>query len=142
MDPESGGSSPVWQSAKPTCIIQHGNCPTCRHNFLDIRPLSESDDESSDGGEYIPYELDEDDSDNSDDDHFLGTDWFSDPPAYDIDDMTDDHGWWEEAGTDPDGFMEGGDVPEWILAQEEFSEEDDGGVMGTSPGRGPYSRQA
>jgi len=48
---------------------QHGSCPTCRHIFLDIRPPSESDDESSDGGEYIP---------GIDDDH---TDGFSDADA-------------------------------------------------------------
>ncbi|CAA7259719.1 unnamed protein product [Cyclocybe aegerita] len=41
----------------------HGSCPTCRHTFLNIRPPSESDDESSDGGEYIPNpdEIEEDD---------------------------------------------------------------------------------
>ncbi|KAJ8475146.1 hypothetical protein ONZ45_g15712 [Pleurotus djamor] len=32
----------------------HGSCPTCRHIFLDVRPISDSDDESSDGGEYVP----------------------------------------------------------------------------------------
>jgi len=32
----------------------HGSCPTCRHVFLNIHTPSESDDESSDGGEYIP----------------------------------------------------------------------------------------
>ncbi|TDL29517.1 hypothetical protein BD410DRAFT_892800 [Rickenella mellea] len=39
----------------------HGSCPSCRRTFLDIRPYSESDYESSDGGEYIPGENDEDD---------------------------------------------------------------------------------
>ncbi|KAG7449315.1 uncharacterized protein BT62DRAFT_992354 [Guyanagaster necrorhizus] len=43
----------------------HGSCPTCRHIFLDIRPPSESDDESSDGGEYIP-------NDDEDDEAFYG----------------------------------------------------------------------
>ncbi|KAF8913855.1 hypothetical protein CPB84DRAFT_1757734 [Gymnopilus junonius] len=43
----------------------HGNCPTCRYTFLNIRAQSDSDDESSDGGEYIPNpeELDDDDED-------------------------------------------------------------------------------
>ncbi|KAJ3546169.1 hypothetical protein NMY22_g2167 [Coprinellus aureogranulatus] len=36
----------------------HGNCPTCRHPFLEIPP--ESDDESEDG-DYIPDEEDEQD---------------------------------------------------------------------------------
>ena len=127
---------------KATYIVQHGNCPTCRHDFLDIRPLSESDDESSDGGEYIPYEHDEDDLDNSDEDGFLGTDGYSDPPAYDMDDMTDGDEWWEEGETDADVLIEEDDVLEWILTQGEFSMEDNGGVMGMSSGRGPYSRQA
>ncbi|KAF8195949.1 hypothetical protein K438DRAFT_1826782 [Mycena galopus ATCC 62051] len=42
----------------------HGNCPTCRSEFLDIHPPG-SDDESSDGGEYIPPnddDLDEEDA--------------------------------------------------------------------------------
>ncbi|KAJ6520949.1 hypothetical protein B0H19DRAFT_1178225 [Mycena capillaripes] len=39
----------------------HGSCPTCRYEFLDIHPPS--DDESSDGGEYIPNEDDEDEED-------------------------------------------------------------------------------
>jgi hypothetical protein len=51
---------------------QRGSCPTCRHAFLDIQPPSESDDESSDGGEYIPN--DEDDED----DGFFDTDGFTD----------------------------------------------------------------
>ncbi|KAI0701168.1 hypothetical protein BC835DRAFT_266150 [Cytidiella melzeri] len=33
----------------------HGTCPACRHTFLDIRPMFDSDDESSDG-DYIPGE--------------------------------------------------------------------------------------
>jgi hypothetical protein len=44
---------------------QHGTCPTCRHPFLEIKPPSESDDESSDGGEWLPTE--EDDLDDGDD---------------------------------------------------------------------------
>jgi hypothetical protein len=37
--------------------MQHGTCPSCRHMYLDIRPPTDSDDES-DGGEYIPDEDD------------------------------------------------------------------------------------
>ncbi|KAJ7937098.1 hypothetical protein B0H13DRAFT_2648995 [Mycena leptocephala] len=40
----------------------HGSCPTCRAEFLDIHPPG-SDDESSDGGEYIPNDEDEDEED-------------------------------------------------------------------------------
>ncbi|KAF9534881.1 hypothetical protein CPB83DRAFT_843090 [Crepidotus variabilis] len=57
---------------------QHGSCPTCRHIFLDIRPRSESDDESSDGGEYIPNA---DDFEDEDEDAFLETDGFTDASA-------------------------------------------------------------
>jgi hypothetical protein len=39
--------------------LQHGICPACRHPFLDIKPPSESDDESSDGGEWLPEEHEE-----------------------------------------------------------------------------------
>ncbi|KAJ7047419.1 hypothetical protein C8F04DRAFT_1247073 [Mycena alexandri] len=49
----------------------HGSCPTCRDEFLDIHPPG-SDDESSDGGEYIP----EDDEDE--DDVFNTSDGFTD----------------------------------------------------------------
>ncbi|KAH7930097.1 hypothetical protein BV22DRAFT_1102063 [Leucogyrophana mollusca] len=48
----------------------HGSCPTCRHPFLDIQPITDSDAESSDG-DYIPEEDDEDE-----DDEFLGPDFF------------------------------------------------------------------
>ncbi|KAJ6515940.1 hypothetical protein C8R45DRAFT_958163 [Mycena sanguinolenta] len=40
----------------------HGSCPTCRYEFLDIHPPG-SDDESSDGGEYIPNPDEEDEED-------------------------------------------------------------------------------
>jgi hypothetical protein len=53
-------TTPVWQ---------HGSCPTCRHPFLDIKPYTESDAESSDG-DYIP----EDDEEEEDD--FFGVDEF------------------------------------------------------------------
>jgi len=49
-------SAPIWQ---------HGSCPTCRHPFLDLKPYTESDAESSDG-DYIP----EDDEDEEEDDFF------------------------------------------------------------------------
>ncbi|KDQ64265.1 hypothetical protein JAAARDRAFT_52239 [Jaapia argillacea MUCL 33604] len=45
----------------------HGTCPTCRHTFLDIRPPSDSDDESSDGGEYIPHTNPSSDFEDEDD---------------------------------------------------------------------------
>ncbi|KZT13066.1 uncharacterized protein LAESUDRAFT_754084 [Laetiporus sulphureus 93-53] len=42
----------------------HGTCPTCRHQFANIRPVSESDNESSDG-DYMPNE-DEEEEDEDD----------------------------------------------------------------------------
>ncbi|KAJ6484973.1 hypothetical protein C8R47DRAFT_540480 [Mycena vitilis] len=68
----------------------HGSCPTCRFEFLDIHPPG-SDDESSDGGEYIPNEDDEDEEDA-----FIDTsDGFTDRD-YDMDlDLEDDM--WERS---------------------------------------------
>ena len=57
-----------------TISNKHGSCPTCRYIFLNIRPPSESDDESSDGGEYIPNA---DDFEDDDEDAFLDVDGFS-----------------------------------------------------------------
>ncbi|KAJ2931582.1 hypothetical protein H1R20_g5435, partial [Candolleomyces eurysporus] len=53
----------------------HGSCPACRHVFIDISPPDDTDDESSDGGEYIPDpgELDDEDEGTVD-----FTDGFSD----------------------------------------------------------------
>lgn len=63
--------------------IKHGSCPTCRHTFLDIRPPSDSDDESSDGGEWIPDEHEEEE----DDDAFLDTDGFTEAGEFDVEQM-------------------------------------------------------
>ncbi|KAF8640149.1 hypothetical protein AX17_001385 [Amanita inopinata Kibby_2008] len=76
---------------------QHGSCPTCRQIFLNVRPLTESDEESSDGGEYIPSE----DFDGDEDDGFVDTDIFTDADAdyseydtdFDHDDSWDDDAW-------------------------------------------------
>ncbi|KAF9462598.1 hypothetical protein BDZ94DRAFT_1260799 [Collybia nuda] len=72
---------------------RHGSCPTCRHSFLDIRPPSESDDESSDGGEYIPNE--QEDEFDDDDDVFIDTDGFSDAADYP---MELEYNAWEDGG--------------------------------------------
>jgi hypothetical protein len=86
--------------------LQHGSCPTCRHVFLDIRPPSESDDESSDGGEYLPDEHD-DDVDDVDEEAFIATDEFSDAAEYEAEEMDLDLGneWDHEAQEiDDDGL--------------------------------------
>ncbi|KAG6900938.1 hypothetical protein C0993_004375 [Termitomyces sp. T159_Od127] len=63
-----------------------------------IRPSSESDNESSDGGEYIP---DEDFDDE--DDGFMDTDGFSDAVGYTTDEMEyDGHEWGESDTRDTD----------------------------------------
>jgi len=79
----------------PHFFFQHGNCPTCRHTFLDIRLPSESDDESSDGGEYIP----DDDFDDEEDGFIDTSDGFSDAFDYLAEDMDTDVGdeWGDEA---------------------------------------------
>ncbi|KAI5124985.1 hypothetical protein M0805_007410 [Coniferiporia weirii] len=45
----------------------HGSCPTCRQAFFVFTPLDEAEYESSDGGEYVPGEDDEDDDAFTDD---------------------------------------------------------------------------
>ncbi|PPR06594.1 hypothetical protein CVT24_001775 [Panaeolus cyanescens] len=57
------------------CLVEwiqsyHGTCPKCRHLFLEIKPITDSDDESSDGGEYIP----QDDDDEEEEESVLNTD--------------------------------------------------------------------
>ncbi|KAG5646601.1 hypothetical protein DXG03_002905 [Asterophora parasitica] len=114
----------------------HGNCPACRDFFLDIRLPSESDDESSDGGEYIPEEHEHGIEDG--DDAWFDDDGFSDAAEYQSDDMdidtfgevgdmsdladyTDDEVAWG-FHTDDEGSSEiGGDYD----AAMEFSEEPD-----------------
>ncbi|PSR75031.1 hypothetical protein PHLCEN_2v9361 [Hermanssonia centrifuga] len=66
---------------------RHGTCPACRHTFLDVKPPSDSDNESSDG-DYIPG----DDEDEDEDDGFLDTDGFTDTDEFDF-----------EVGMDIDG---------------------------------------
>jgi len=103
----------------------HGSCPTCRQVFLDIRPPSESDDESSDGGEYIPNEHD-DDFDDFDDDAVIATDEFSDAAEFEVDEMEPvlrdewdnenqdiDQDGLDWAASDSDFPSEGGDDDAW-----------------------------
>ncbi|KIJ70002.1 hypothetical protein HYDPIDRAFT_171924 [Hydnomerulius pinastri MD-312] len=74
----------------------HGSCPTCRHPFLDIQPLTESDAESSDG-DYVP---DEDDEEEEDD--FLGGDDFED--EFEVEEMEVDlDDIWDDSEYDDDG---------------------------------------
>jgi len=91
----------------------HGSCPTCRNSFLDIRPPSDSDDESSDGGEWIPDEHEEDE----DEDAFLDTDDFSETGEFDAEqmeldlediwDMEDNEMDWGLTDGDSESFSEG-----------------------------------
>ncbi|KAF7798925.1 hypothetical protein EIP86_010153 [Pleurotus ostreatoroseus] len=63
----------------------HGTCPTCRHAFLDIKPLTDSDFESSDE-DYVPG-----DDEEEEDDVFMDTedDWDFDDVEYDAHDGFD-----------------------------------------------------
>ncbi|PCH41495.1 hypothetical protein WOLCODRAFT_137425 [Wolfiporia cocos MD-104 SS10] len=78
---------------------RHGTCPTCRHQFANIRPITESDYESSDG-DYVPGEDDEDDED----DGFLDADDFDGDMEID-----DDGGFWVDDGFDTDEYDLGSD---------------------------------
>ncbi|KAK7049567.1 hypothetical protein VNI00_005598 [Paramarasmius palmivorus] len=75
----------------------HGNCPTCRRAFLDISPPSESDGESSDGGEYVPNTEDDDEEDS----FYIDTDGFTDAEGFESEGMDlDDFEAWEEGCID------------------------------------------
>ncbi|KAE9410445.1 hypothetical protein BT96DRAFT_871338 [Gymnopus androsaceus JB14] len=59
----------------------HGSCPTCRRTFIsNIRPPSDSDGESSDGGEYIPN----DEEDDEEDSYLVDTDGFTEADEFDV----------------------------------------------------------
>ena len=83
-------------------FLKHGTCPACRHVFLDIRPISESDGESSDG-DYIP---DEDEDEDDDWDFEPASEWgVSD---YEMEDSTTQDRWIDEDGETPDIGMSSG----------------------------------
>ncbi|KAF9247253.1 hypothetical protein BU15DRAFT_58118 [Melanogaster broomeanus] len=80
----------------------HGSCPTCRHPFLDIQPLAESDAESSDE-DYLP------DEDDDEEDDFLGEDDFED--EFEVEEMEVDlNDIWGDLEYDADG--------DWGVAQQ------------------------
>jgi len=78
-------------SSLPDAYVQHGTCPTCRHEFLpELRPV-DSDAESSDE-EYVPTEYDADsDFDTDYEDGFMDSDGIDiemevDHPHFAVDD--------------------------------------------------------
>lgn len=68
---------------------QHGTCPACRHTFLDVKPISDSDNESSDG-DFIPDDEDDEEDDfgypDREDDWFDSADEWDDEVEMDVDD--------------------------------------------------------
>ena len=94
--------------------VQHGTCPTCRHEFLpELRPV-DSDAESSDDGEYVPTEYDADsDLDTDYEDGFMDSDGI-DMEAMEVDPVhpagTGDH---EEVMVE----VEGGDERDSVVSQ-------------------------
>lgn len=74
-----------YLSLSQTRNVQHGTCPTCRHDFLpELRPV-DSDAESDDDGDYIPTEYEADSDLETDyEDGFMDSDGF-DVDAMDID---------------------------------------------------------
>ncbi|KAH8118284.1 hypothetical protein DFH11DRAFT_661240 [Phellopilus nigrolimitatus] len=66
----------------------HGSCPACRQTFFAFTPIDEAEYESSDGGEYVPGEDDEDDDAFTDDGDLI--------PSSDIDISVD----WEDGEVD------------------------------------------
>ncbi|KAJ3557515.1 hypothetical protein NM688_g1436 [Phlebia brevispora] len=67
---------------------RHGTCPACRHAFLDVKPISDSDNESSDG-DFIPDDEDEEEDDfeyaEREDDWFDSADEWDDEVDMDVD---------------------------------------------------------
>lgn len=114
--------------------MQHGNCPTCRTPFLDIRPPSDSDNESSDGGEYLPAE-DEDDEDEEDIDHDGFT---SEPEEFDVEGMD-----WETYRSLPipprDFSEQDSEIMDWGLTDDESeSDPQSEGFDASDSDNGPY----
>ncbi|KAF5322239.1 hypothetical protein D9619_000312 [Psilocybe cf. subviscida] len=106
----------------------HGNCPTCRDTFMDLRPVDYEDDESSDGGEYVP-----DDFEDEEDDGFLDidVDGYTDTEGEDfpVETMELDVDAFYPPDADEDGFAAGdsemGDAPdEFADGGEEYEDED------------------
>lgn len=84
MDTQLGNASfSLFLALVVHVIQQHGTCPTCRHTFLsNVHPQSESEDES-DGGEYVPYEHEDEFEDENDGDYsFEDEEWFGDREAF------------------------------------------------------------
>ncbi|KAH6914951.1 hypothetical protein BKA70DRAFT_1257534 [Coprinopsis sp. MPI-PUGE-AT-0042] len=112
----------------------HGSCPTCRQPFLDITLPSESDDESSDGGEYVPTAEDFED----DDDTLEMSDAFSEMESADVELNLEDYlrGQAAEIEGDSDEDPAGPDLPnlgsedapsqqstveeDWLVAEDDF----------------------
>ncbi|THV08608.1 hypothetical protein K435DRAFT_833028 [Dendrothele bispora CBS 962.96] len=94
----------------------HGSCPFCRQPFLDIRPPSDSDGESSDGGEYVPMDDDEEEEDS----FTLDTDGFTEGSDFDVEVVEDiDIGMYQD-WREPDDDM-GDASSDWLTDGDSFS---------------------
>ncbi|KAF9075883.1 hypothetical protein BDP27DRAFT_1314667 [Rhodocollybia butyracea] len=100
----------------------HGSCPSCRRVFLDVRPPSDSDGESSDGGEYIPN----DDDDDEEDLYMVDTDGFTDPGELDVEMVVDldVYQTWEPSEVGDELFDDG--ASEWGLTDGDSLSNSDG----------------
>lgn len=90
--------------------------------FLDIKPPSDSDDESSDGGEYLPDE-DEDDEDL----FLLETDGFTDEGELDVDEMDlgmeleEEEDMWADGDDEMEEWGSNGDLESESLSEGDIS---------------------
>lgn len=64
--------------------FKHGSCPTCRQTFFKFSPIDEAEYESSDGGEYVPDEEEDEDAFTDDGEFDLVA---TSDIDYDMDDM-------------------------------------------------------
>lgn len=90
-------------------FFQHGTCPTCRHTFLDVKPISESDNESSDD-DYIPHDEEFEDEDEDEDDFEFTDDDGDDESDFSLE-------------LDPRGLDEFVDAQEEITGEDEADED-------------------
>ncbi|KAF8165389.1 hypothetical protein B0H34DRAFT_236423 [Crassisporium funariophilum] len=140
-EPEMGGVTKLLGCGHVFCRrdltewirSRHGSCPTCRHTFLNILPPSESDDESSDGGEYIPNPLD---FDEEDEDVFPESDGFSEADDFAVEEMDLDFDeiWEDEHSQLFEGHADAADLADEEMGDEDEDEDDAGSEWGLTDG--------
>lgn len=132
----------IWGSLVQWIQSRHGTCPTCRFPFLDVRPPSDSDDESSDGGEYVPdyeHDLEYDTDGDMDWDYDEDMDIEREMMELDADERDHLHDYEPGSVGEGEGDYEPGSVGHYAglligESQAEDEERDEGRMMGAAVG--------